>query len=173
MKINKILFIATLFIVFTSNAQITKGNWMMGGSLYLVRDKSTTDGNVSHVTAIDIKPNVGYFVIDKLALGTNTEIGFSSNRSEIFGIAPFIRYYFLEEEKKINIFSEFNYEFRKNNPGNYITKRINFKTGAVFFLNSSVGIEMALNYANENANYNSQYSGINFEVGFQIHLERE
>ncbi len=173
MKIKNIFFIVILFIIFTSNAQITKGNWMMGGSLNLSSDKNTSNGYVTHTTGIDIKPNVGYFVIDKLALGADTEIGIFSNRSTIFGIAPFIRYYFLEKEKKINIFSEFNYEFRKNYPDNYISNRINFKTGAVFFLNSSVGIEMALNYSTLNTNQNSQYSGINLGVGFQIHLERE
>ena len=42
MKINKILFIATLFVAFTSNAQIDKGNWMMGVSANFGNYKSTS-----------------------------------------------------------------------------------------------------------------------------------
>lgn len=176
MKINKNLFIATLFITFISNAQIDKGNWMMGGSGGLSNNKTKSNGFSNEGTNIYISPNVGYFVIDKLNLGASVLLSFytqSSTTTTTYSLSPYVRYYFLEKEKQINIFSEVSYGFQKQIHSPTNLQSFNLKAGTVFFLNSSVGLEIALNYTNSKQNIDYQNRLIFLGVGFQIHLERE
>jgi hypothetical protein len=178
MKINKILFIAILFVAFSSNAQIDKGNWMMGGSGAFGNFKTTSGESSSTSTSITISPNIGYFFIDKLAIGLAGQFSYvfpkegdhtiSSNN-----ISPFIRYYFLEKEKEINIFSEARYEIMRMSHSDLKADTFLIKAGTVFFVNSSVGIEVALNYSTQKTNQNFENRAIYVNVGFQIHLEKE
>ena len=179
MKINKILFIATLLVAVASNAQINKGNWMMGGTAGLSSSKSTIGGSTTDSsTSLGIAPNIGYFFIDKLAIGAAGQFSYifpkggdhsiSSNN-----ISPFIRYYFLGKEKQINIFSEVRYEIVRLHRSNFKSDTFLIKAGTVFFVNSSVGIEVALNYSTQKLNPNIENRSIYLNVGFQIHLEKE
>ena len=172
MKINKILFIATFLITLASNAQIDKGNWMMGGGANFGAYKNTSGGIKGESRGIGIYPNIGYFVIDKLALGASGELGFSSDTNTNYGISPFIRYYFLEKEKTINIFSEVSYGISRINKTDYNFQKFNLKAGTVFFVNSSVGIEVSLNYSSRKDNQDSLNEALYLGVGFQIHLEK-
>jgi hypothetical protein len=174
MKRSRIFLIAVLFIAFASNAQITKGNWMMGGSASFGSGYSTINGIDSTVsTGFSIFPDVGYFVIDKLAVGANTNLQFLPSNI-FYGFGPFIRYYFLEKEKPINVFSEVNYGIQGSNHSNDKIHNFNIKAGGVYFLNSSVGLEVALKYAKQmTTSIDYQTRGVSLNVGFQIHLERE
>ena len=174
MKINKILFIATLFVAFTSNAQIEKGNWMMGGSGSFGSYKTQSLGLEEKGTYLNLYPNIGYFFIDKLVVGANALLNAQRRLDTGFGIGPYIRYYYLEKEKTINVFSELSYYFQTSD-GKYSAKfeTFNIKAGTVFFLNSSVGIEIALNYSNKKSNQDYQSNGIYLGAGFQIHLEKK
>ncbi len=120
----------------SSNAQITKGNWMMGGGASFGNYKNTSGGDTNESFRLGIYPNVGYFLIDKFVVGASAEFttNFGSHSEDIYGIQPYIRYYFLNTDKHINIFSELNYGFQKqnNNPSRF--QKIGFKTGTVFFL---------------------------------------
>lgn len=174
MKINKILFIATLLVAFASNAQIEKGNWMMGGSGGLSNYKTNFNGFSQEGTNIYISPNVGYFLIDKLNLGASVLLSFQNpSATKTYGLSPYVRYYFLEKEKQINIFSEVSYGFQKQIHSSTTLQTFNLKAGTVFFLNSSVGLEVALNYTNSKQNPDYQSRLIFLGVGFQIHLERK
>lgn len=178
MKINKILVVATLLINFVSNAQIEQGNWMMGGSGSFGNYKIRNGDDSFNSTQIGINPNIGYFIIDKLAFGTAAQVNFSiytdgSPTYKSYTISPFVRYYFFENEKKINIFSEVNYEILRISNNVQKQDKFKVKAGVVFFLNSSVGIEVALNYSKQKSNLDYEYRGIYLDVGFQIHLERE
>jgi hypothetical protein len=172
---SRIFLIAILFIAFASNAQITKGNWMMGGSVGFsnFKSKDTGTGNSATNTSFGLNPNIGYFFIDKLAVGAVGQLEFSNTIETVYGFAPFVRYYFLEKEKQINIFSEASYGFLKFNHSDFKLEKFNLKAGTVFFLNNSVGIEATLNYSNQKTSQNIQTSGVYLGVGFQIHLERE
>lgn len=164
---------------FVSNAQISKGNWMMGGAASFSHNKRTDATDTSELTSFDVAPNVGYFFIDKLAVGASGLFRYtfeSDNNNFNYGIGPFVRYYFLEKEKPLNIFSEVSYGFEKTNMVNSKIENFNVKAGAVYFLNSSVGLEVALNYLSQK--YNNDFSdgtnkSIFLGVGFQIHLEKE
>ncbi len=179
MKIYKILFIITLLMTFASNAQIEKGNWMMGGTGGIGNFKTTYNGSNSESnTTIVIAPNIGYFFIDKLSIGIAGQFNytFPKGDSKIISsnsISPYVRYYFLEKEKQINIFSEARYEIMRMNHSNFKTDTFLIKAGTVFFVNSNVGIEVALNYSTQKSNQNFENRAIYLNVGFQIHLERE
>ena len=178
MKINKIFLVVTIFFAMSSNAQITKGNWMMGGSGRFGNYKITNSDESFNTTQIGINPHIGYFIIDKLAFGTSAQVSitFFSNDSPIYKAyitSPFLRYYFFESEKKINIFSEVNYEILRISNNVQKQDKFKVKAGVVFFLNSSVGIEVALNYSKQKSNLDYENRGIYLDVGFQIHLERE
>jgi hypothetical protein len=174
MKINKFFFIVNLLFAFASIAQIKKGNWMMGGSASFSSSKSTQSGiDIPEKIRFSLSPNIGYFVIDKLAVGSSAQLGTETGTETGFGLGPFVRYYFLEKEKPINFFSEASYSFFRyvHNTAKYDS--LNIKAGAVYFLNNSVGLEVALNYLNQKNNLDYKNNSIYLGVGFQIHLERE
>jgi hypothetical protein len=178
MKINKILFIATLLATFASNAQIDKGNWMMGGSGAFGNYKATSGGSSSTNTSLRISPDIGYFVIDNLSIGLAGQFNYTFEKGDTKtinsnSVSPFIRYYFLEKEKTINIFSEARYEIMRMSHSDLKAETLLIKAGTVFFVNSSVGIEVALNYSTQKTNQNFENRAIYVNVGFQIHLERE
>jgi hypothetical protein len=177
MKI-RFFLITTLLVALISNAQITKRNWMMGGSASFGSSKSISGEISNKSTGFSFYPNVGYFLIDKLAIGTSGQFNytFPSGNEKIYHsytISPFIRYYFLEKEKTMNIFSEASYEIIRNSHSDSKADKLHLKAGAVFFLNSSVGLEVALNYLNQKTNENYQVRGVYLDVGFQIHLEKK
>lgn len=175
MKINKILVVVvTLFFAMVTHAQIEKDYWMMGGSGSISNYKDTFNGISQEGTNFSFFPNIGYFFIDKLATGASMQVTVTSaNTGTIYGFSPFARYYFLKTDKLINIFSELSYGFQKQTNTNSNFEKFNFKTGTVFFLNNSVGLELALNYSLSKTNLDSQNRTIFLGAGFQIHLEKK
>lgn len=173
MKINKIFLVATIFFAMSSNAQITKGNWLMGGSGSLSNYKDTFNGIRQEGTNFSLFPNIGYFFVDNLSAGALMQVSFSSSYSgTVYGLSPFIRYYFLDTDKSINVFSEVSYGFQKQTSTNSNFEKFNIKAGTVFFLNNTIGLELALNYSQSKTSFDNQNRTISFVAGFQIHLER-
>ena len=179
----KILKITTAIVLFTitANAQITKGNWMVGGSgsyiNYSIKSSAnsvTTDSNNSQLL---ISPTIGYFVANNFACGLSSNFGISmpeaGNHSTTYGIGPFVRYYFLKPEKMINILTQVGYYYGTSNYDSK-TNNVDFKAGPVVFFNKSIGLEFTINYSiskYSDSSYNSTSRIFNAGVGFQIHLE--
>ena len=75
MKLVKLLFIVTLFFTVSANAQITRGNWIVGRSDPFTSSKTTSTYGFDESTAayhsntLQLIPNMGYFSADKFALG--------------------------------------------------------------------------------------------------------
>ena len=183
MKKLALIFLITFFTI-TTNAQLTKGNWLIGGSLTLSTAESTNiSNNIEYKTksaGFGIMPNLGYFVLDNFCVGTSVGFSYSNpegdnNNSSGISVSPFVRYYFLDSEKTINVFANVGYGYStsesetgyKSNGNGYLVS-----AGPVIYFNSSVGLEMTLNYSNSKNNSNSQYSQLFLGVGFQIHLEK-
>lgn len=179
------LFIAFSLLSFlTTNAQITKGNWMVGGSGSFTNYKSTFQSGITEITqtgsALTISPNLGYFIVDNLVLGSIVSFSFSNpsgdnNNSHGYGVSPFIRYYFRKSDKMINPFLQTGYSFSKgksDSGGSNKSTGYTIKGGSAIFLNSSVALELSLNY--DSSTFNSDTKSNNFTVGlgFQIHLEK-
>ena len=194
----KHFFIHVLFLFFfyQSTGQVTKGNWIVGGTgkLFTYKNEysSSTYSNIAKYTQIDLSPNIGYFVADKLAFGirstfsslkgevtsvTDGGSGLSTN-SQRFTIGSFGRYYLLSTDNRTNIVTEASYQVGQVRllGGVYKgkLKAASFSAGPVIYFNSSVGIEFVLGYNYtlediENANRDEK-KGFQIAIGFQIHL---
>lgn len=187
MKTIKLFFIATILFTVSANSQITKGNWMVGGSGSFINYKSTYPDNNTKSTqagyALDLAPNVGYFVVDNFSIGSIVGFSFnnpsgSANNSLSFGLAPFVRYYFRKSDKIINPFLQASYSFNRSKiieEGVYNTSsEYRIKGGSAFFLNSSVALEITIEFNSAIKNRNNfQYDNFTTGIGLQIHLEKE
>ena len=185
MKTRKLFFIAILLCTISASSQITKGNWMVGGSGNFTNYKSTFQSNNTEVTntgnGFNISPNLGYFVVDNFAVGTTVGFNFSNpsganNNSHGYGISPFIRYYFRKSEKIINPFLQTSYGFGriKSEIGDSSkTSGYTIRGGSAIFFNSSVALELSLNYSSSKYNNpDTTYNDFTIGIGFQIHLEK-
>lgn len=186
MKTLTLFFFFVFATVFTANAQITQGNWMVGGtgnfSSYESKYKSNGNEISNKGLGISLSPNIGYFLADKLVAGASLTIGYTKpkgfDNSFGYGIGPYARYYFLREDKQINLFSEVNYNFEETKSGNNKSRYQGYglKAGSVIFFNSSVGLEISLDYNSSklipNNSDSSTYNNLQIGLGFQIHLEK-
>ena len=177
MKTN--FFLTSLIIVLfsiTANSQITKGNWMVGGDGNYYRH---TYNGVSNIQ-FSINPDIGYFIKDKLVLGSNlnyTYYGSSERRgSNTIGIGAFTRYYFLKPEKVFNLFSQIHYNFSnfKSYTADSSTNihTYGLKSGVSVFFTNSVGLELSIQYDKVfSSNLNS--TNLIGNIGFHIYLEKK
>ncbi len=173
-----LLFLAIAFSM-TTNGQITKNNWLVGGDVAFSYSKSKPESTVdSQAFNINLSPNVGYFFWDKLALGTRAEYTLSRYESDSgtskfdrFLVSPFARYYFLNIDKLVNPFLESSYRFSLIGENN--SQEFSAKGGVAIFLNSSVAFEASLNYLNS-ISKNTYVGDHTLLLGFgiQVHLEK-
>lgn len=183
-----------LFTTVIAKSQITKRNWLVGGALsYSSSQSKGTDAINAKTQTLNTSANIGYFAIDKLAFGIvinsvlskvkqpeiNGTISTSTQNKNGFG--PFLRYYFLQVEKRVNLLSEASFSYSilsVNNSGSvqdkFKTMDWNLFAGPVIYFNSSVGIEFMVGYNNSKAiDIDSKGQTIRFKIGLQIHLENE
>jgi len=180
---NKILktIALTILLCYTANAQITKGNWMVGGDAYFsnVTNKNANGEKVQSSSQLRLGPNLGYFFYDRFAAGLSTALGFttingSNNINSGFGLGPFIRYYFLKPEKTVNFLLQANYNYGKSFNNSDFTTSYGLKLGPVIYFNSSVGLELLAKYEHFYISSDSRTANIfQIGIGLQIHLEKE
>jgi hypothetical protein len=141
----KILTLICLCIPIYSFSQIerpiTKGNSIIsGGGTFKYSQYSSN---------LIFNPGYGYFVVDNLALGLNTTFSYTKviQKSFIYGIGPFAKYYFNN-----GLFLKTETFFTKGNFIGYVNsyKTTNFSIiqgiGYSLFLNSKISLEPSLNY---------------------------
>ncbi|MBZ9651544.1 hypothetical protein [Psychroflexus montanilacus] len=175
-----LFFLILLVASLSLNAQITKNNWLVGGSAAFSYTENDNEIN-SRNFRLSLSPNIGYFFWDKLAFGLRPNYFFNRGRSdsgrsksERIMLAPFARYYLLEAERKINVFVETAYNINidlLSNRGS--PESFEIKGGLAIFLNSSVALETSLSYNNSNSK--NQFVGSHsllLGFGLQIHLEK-
>jgi hypothetical protein len=194
-----ILFLTSAFLLtFSSTAQLDKKNWLVGGSGSFKSFNNNFTSNVynteAKITEIKLTPNIGYFVIDKLAVGLKTTLelrnvkGLSAGtggtgKSLRLDYGPFVRYYILEKNKQFNILADLNYQFGNVTLTGEKGSRNNFSilTGPALYFNSSVAIEFLVGYQYtkeqiSSLTFGNPYKvidkGFLFAIGFQIHLEK-
>jgi len=173
-----ITFITFLFYS-QANSQITKHNWMVGGNgqasfkTRLDQITLTNDKNFN----LTLSPNIGYFFFNNFAAGVNVSlvINDSNHGSQTTqcSIGPFLRYYFLNTENKINLFTQVAYQnFHSFVANENINNTLTFSAGPVIYLTPSIGIELTANYAMLKFDHASVHT-LSLGIGFQIHLEKE
>lgn len=183
--------LAAIFITFTSKAQLAKGNWLVGGTgkfyNYQSTYSSTTYSNKANYTQIDLSPNIGYFIADKIAFGLRptfssikgrvTTTGGLSTDVQRYWIGPFGRYYFLKPDKQVNILTDISYQLGflgGLSRGNLSTFSV--LTGPVIYFNTVACIEFLFGYNRSKEDVKDYQKeirqGFQIAVGFQIHLEK-
>lgn len=165
------------------SAQVLQRNWLVGGSASFYHDKYGTEKE----TGLMISPDVGYFFINKMAGGlrvdlaswTNKEEGYSDYKETEFSVAPFIRYYFLPAQQKVNIFAEAGYQFGTHtfDYGGESGKQtenvhtVAFQAGPALFFTPHTALEITVGYNNEKWESDDDAThSIQLAVGFQIHF---
>lgn len=156
-----------------SFGQANQGAWMVGGSVGFTShsikdvDDKTTDINVS--------PNVGYFVINNLAVGLNLDWNSSktgdADADTDLGIGPWARYYVYK-----GLFAQAGYNYRslKLGGGDAVNGgNILLGVGYSWFLNNSVAIEPALGYSIGSGDLLKDHSTFGLRIGVQAFIGRE
>lgn len=188
MKKSILLFLIAFIFYENASSQITKGNWLVGGSAIFSRlQNSSTASAQFKQTNFEISPFIGYFLGDRFAIGLDPSFTFGSNiitnnnaknSSTIFAIGPFVRYYFLNAENIVNLFAETAYDYgsitgKAQGKGQH-QNTFSFSGGPVIYFNTSVGLEFIFDYSSTKVvGFSGNNSKVQFGIGFQIHLEKD
>jgi hypothetical protein len=194
----KLLTLVCVLVPCVLFAQISKNQWLVGGSVLAQYTETTANSNKE----IDVKApaQVGYFVIDKLSLGVRGLYHFNQTKTAYlfgtyfgntwatvnqtqkeFAVGPFIRYYFLPQRNRFNLFLDASYGYGKSttkmdlsqNPIESVSKTntFNINIEPVFFINKHVSTEFVMAYyLQKQEGRSDSYTNFLLGLGFQIHL---
>ena len=175
-------FLATVIIsattVLAANAQIQKGNVLVGGNL--------TNINLGlddpKIFSVDITPKAAWFIQDNVALGGYVNFGLetakNSNTTTSYGVGALGRYYAGKDTEVLRhgrFFAEATAGIGGVNvsKGGGNTNGLNLSVGPGFayFVTPNIGLETLLKY-NGLVGFGSAttQSNINLSFGFQIYL---
>ncbi|MFY0253692.1 hypothetical protein ACDQ55_07020 [Chitinophaga sp. 30R24] len=183
MKKIRLLTLALSAVLFgtVANAQIEKGNIMVGGTLAnfgLNFQKHSTQ------FSMDLTPKAAWFISDGLALGGYLNFGLSTDNpgTDInYGVGALARYYVadknvrkLEFSRRARFFLEGSVGVAGFNPANGASTNgldIGIGPGVSYFITPNVGLEALLKYDLTVGFGNSTTSNrLALGVGFQIYL---
>jgi hypothetical protein len=191
MKRRIVLILLISFILIKTNAQLTKGNWLVGGTGSYDFEKISSISVIRKTQQITISPNIGYFLIDNFGVGLKPQFVlikreypgasyFPAEKIYHLSIGPFVRYYFLPTDKVINLLvhSDFSIGVYKYYPENQAVQKESYNSwsmgfGPAIFFNSSVALETIAGYKQVNSNISDQKNqSFQFLIGLQIHLQK-
>lgn len=182
-----LLFAFLLLACSSTFSQTYKNQWLVGGSGSFTRQTSThTYSDRYKYTFINVSPDAGYFVITNLAVGARLGLDYTSGhntfndapdnkyRSTTYSAAPFVRYYFLKANHRINILADATYKWywytSKNMyaSGKSKNKGYAFAAGAAWFISPHAALELTAGYGHtDDFNSNTDFS---LNIGFHQHL---
>ncbi|MBS1602791.1 MAG: hypothetical protein JST42_09000 [Bacteroidetes bacterium] len=180
MKTITLLLVASFFMSFTANAQIQKGNVMVGGDISRLDLSLNSGNNFSFL----IDPKAAWFIQDNLAIGAflnfdlTTAKGAGSNIS--YGIGPLARYYISDPKIEVlrhsRFFLEGNVGIQGTNPHVGPSTNglgIGFGPGLAYFITRNIGLEALLKYqAIVGFGSSATSSDLLLGLGFQIYLPK-
>lgn len=173
-------------------AQFKKGTIMAGGGItgafntYKQRSGATTTTDYTD-NSITFAPQVGYFILDNLAvgagLGISTETTKYKTSSDKFknntlSAGPFVRYYYR------HFFAHGQFQFGKNTDQDVgvngpveTTHTSSWKLGVgyAWLLNEHIAVEPLLGYGStidKESSYTDSAPRLSFQVAFQVYLNR-
>lgn len=166
----------------TMNAQIQKGNWLVGSSLLSSNFGLNTGGGYS----IALQPKGAYFIEDNLAVGGYVNLGISkvTNGSPTrfdYGVGALGRYYLSPGEKGVDNLLRHGRWFLEGNVGiggasvehGNSTTGLDFGVGPgySYFITPNIGLEGLVKYQGQ-AGFGNEglNSNLTFNVGFSIYL---
>lgn len=176
---NRMIFIILFLLgISTANAQINKGNVMMGGDL------AGLNISFSNQTSLKLTPKAAWFIKDGLAVGAYGQFGMThvngqdgSNYS--YGIGPLARYFFTADQvpafRQTKFFVEASAGFEGVDStvshSNTNGLGFGFGPGVSYFITPSIGLEALLKYDGiVGFGSNTYTNGLSFNIGFQIYL---
>jgi hypothetical protein len=161
MKFKLLLFsiFIIIFLSFNVQAQIEKGSKMVGGYGYAV---------LRNPFYLNISPNIGYFISNRVVLGSSVDIKFSGykNYSNLgIAVAPFTRYYFGKGDTRLFALASLGYrrDWYRYDEGPSSSRSSNGNVsgnlglGLTHLITEQIGLEAILDL-----------KGIN--IGFQIYI---
>lgn len=173
--------IAAMGLFTTANAQIQKGNWMVGGSLVSANFGLNTGGAYD----IQLTPKGAYFIEDNVALGGYVTLGIQgakgSNTVFNYGVGALGRYYLSPNEKGIDNLLKHGRWFAEANvgiggesqKGSDSTTGLDYGVGVgyAYFITENIGLEGLLKY-NGNLGFGSRASSsrLGIGLGFNIYI---
>ncbi len=177
-KINALFLVAAMAVAApAANAQIQKGNLMVGANLADIGLGFQSGGNTF---SLSLSPKLGYFIEDNVVIGGLVDIGLNAGSgSTIFnyGIGAFGRYYIGDKQavllKHSRFFLEANVGISGINSNNATTNGLGlgFGPGVAYFITENIGLEALLKYNNTIGFGNSIVAHrLSLNVGFQIYL---
>lgn len=172
----KILLASALGLFGMANAQLQKGNWMVGSDLMGMKFTNGLD--------IRVNPKAAYFIHDRWAIGAGVALSVqkpngTSTTQTNWSIAPFTRYYFTSTEidsmlKNGAFFGEGSAGFGGNNSsGGDTTNGVQLGIGAgyAYFITNNVSVEGLLKLGTTVGGGNkSGDADLTLGVGFNIYL---
>lgn len=173
----KLILLLSLAFSLSSFAQIekpiTKGNKIISGAGSIESFHSRSGDFGSNTFNLSLSPGVGYFIIDNLAIGINTNFSITSQGGYGFytlGLGPYARYYF---KNGLFLNGELGYNLLhglKNNATKQKEYSIIPGIGYAIFLNPKVSFEPSLNYRHVNGPDSNSRDGVFLELKFNIFL---
>lgn len=166
----------------TMNAQIQKGNWLVGSSLISSNFGLNTGGGYN----IAIQPKGAYFIEDNVAVGGYVDLGFNkvtngSPTEFTYGVGALGRYYLSPGEKGVDNLLNRGRWFLEGNAGigGRSVENADSTTGFDFgvgpgysyFITPNIGLEGLVKYRGR-AGFGSEglNSNLTFNLGFSIYL---
>jgi hypothetical protein len=174
-KLIGIFVIALSFCSLQSNAQIQKGNILVGGDLAGLHFGSGGYFNVN------IDPKVGFFIRDNVAVGAYVNFGLTTAKDQstvtTYGVGALARYYVNDPKTNVlkhgRLFFEGNVGIEGNNTKNTSTNGLGLGIGPgyAYFITPNIGLETLLKY-NGIVGFGSQATSntVDLNIGFQIYL---
>lgn len=176
-KILTLTLFAMCFSVI-ANAQIQKGNFLVGGDLA----DFNLNLNSGKQFNINLQPKIGFFIRDNIAIGPYVNLGLSTAKdfgtSVSYGVGAFGRYYVnnktMDVVKHGRFFVEANAGIEGDNPVSGSSTNglgLGVGPGFAYFITPNVGLEGLLKY-NGIVGFGSSVtsSTLGLGVGFQIYL---
>jgi len=179
MKKLLITFLATLVVALSAEAQISKGDVMIGADLSNINfalDKP-------NAFSLNINPKAAWFIQDGFALGADVLFGLETPGKDLgttinYGIGALGRYYGSKGANELANHTRFFAEATvgisgRNLSGGGSTNGLGFSFGPGFayFITRNVGLEALLKYQGVVGFGSSAYAhNLNLGVGFQIYL---
>jgi len=180
----KLIFSAAILVAglfSTTQAQIQKGNWMVGGSI-LAADFGLNTGGAYN---IQLEPKGAYFIEDNVAVGGYANLGVAGAKNAKtvwnYGVGALGRYYLSPQEKGIDNLLNHGRWFAEGNlgiggesqKGGDSTTGLDYGVGVgyAYFLTDNIGLEGLLKY-NGNVGFGSRASSsrLGFGLGFNIYI---
>jgi hypothetical protein len=179
-KTLSLLVILSLLLTQKSNAQLEKGNVLVGADLANFNIGLEKDAGFS----LSLSPKAAWFIKDNVAFGAYVKLGFSKDNSNgptntTYGVGPLARYYVNKPDmnplKHGRWFGEANagIEGRNQSKGGGSTNGlgIGFGPGYAYFITKNIGFETLFKW-NPLIGFGDEGFQSNFTLnfGFQIYL---